>query len=211
LSRAENKARTSKNLREAGQAALLELGVGNTSIQDIAARAGVSVGSFYLHYESKNALVDSLVADLNRGLVEVMMEELQPPLRPGRTIIAALANTVAEYWSRNIRSIPLFADHLARHANEEILRIGTNREAVEMVHKLVTVVPALKLRCTPEFLVAMLIAMWRAFGLLAGAQAPELRRQAVRDMILATESLLETMAPGLLDFDLNEVVEKLSD
>ena len=141
MSRAEDKAATLARLRKAGREVLVEAGVARASIQQIAARAGIATGSFYVHFESKAAFIDSLIEELNQGLVARMLTVLMqhPPPTP-TVLIEQLAETVVEYWAENIDAIPLFADHLARNASEEILRIGTNLQSVAMVQRIIAAV-----------------------------------------------------------------------
>lgn len=208
--RAAAKERTLAKLREAGRAVLLEIGVAQASIQDITARAGVATGTFYAHFPSKAAFVDALVEELNHRLAEEVMAILnKPPLPPAPELLKQLAHAVVEYWAANIQAIPIFADHLARHANEEILRIGTNKEAIGIVKSIVASVPSLQLKTSPEFLVANIVAMWRASGMLASNLEPAERKRVARDLAQSTQVLLTQFAPAILDVDLNDVIAGL--
>lgn len=211
MSRAEDKAATLARLRKAGREVLVEAGVARASIQQIAARAGIATGSFYVHFESKAAFIDSLIEELNQGLVARMLTVLMqhPPPTP-TVLIEQLAETVVEYWAENIDAIPLFADHLARNASEEILRIGTNLQSVAMVQRIIAAVPEIKLRTTPEFLVANLVAIWRASGLLASTYDAQRRAQTARDLAAATRALLVEFAPKALELDLRVLLASLS-
>lgn len=55
------KARTRKALLDAGGKLFSELGVERTTVDDIAVEAGVSVGSLYVHFGSKEALLLELI------------------------------------------------------------------------------------------------------------------------------------------------------
>jgi AcrR family transcriptional regulator len=211
LSRAEDKAATLERLRKVGREVLVEVGVTGASVHQIAARAGIATGSFYLHFPSKAAFVDSIVAELNQGLVQRMLGVLSSVPQPTAPVLLdRLAVAVVEYWAENIDAIPLFADHLARNASEEILRIGTNKQSVGMVRRIIAAVPSVTLRTTPEFLVANIVALWRASGLLAFTFDAEARAQAARDLAAATRALLTEFAPGALDLDLSTLMASLA-
>ena len=57
------KARTRDDLIAAATRVLAEKGLHGTKIADIAAAADVGVGTFYLHFATKDALYDALVED----------------------------------------------------------------------------------------------------------------------------------------------------
>jgi AcrR family transcriptional regulator len=60
--------RTRQELLSAAVRVLAEKGFHDTKIADIAAAADVGVGTFYLHFETKDALFDALVDDTVRRL-----------------------------------------------------------------------------------------------------------------------------------------------
>lgn len=62
------KERTRQDLLAAAVSVLARKGFHDTKITDIAAEADVGVGTFYLHFETKDALFDALVDDTVRRL-----------------------------------------------------------------------------------------------------------------------------------------------
>lgn len=207
MSRAAAKAQTLAKLREAGRDVLLEVGVQQAMIQDITSRAGVAVGTFYMHFASKSELVDSLVDDLNQGMAQqILAVFMVVPLPPARTLIDNLAKVVVAYWADNAHQLPLLADHVARHPNDEVLRVGANGPVVVMIRAIAFAVPNLQLKTTPEFFVTALISMWRAVGRLAATLDPPGRDAVARDVAKATKQMFETFTPGLLDQDATQLV-----
>lgn len=203
MRRAEQKVRTLGKLREAAREVFAELGVHATSIQDITSRAGVAVGTFYQHFESKEQLVDSLVDETNKGLSMAMLQVLMtvPPPKT-RVLVHELAKVVIGYWADHVKVVPLLANHLARHADAEMLRMGTNASVVELVRKLIEGLPKrVELKTTPALLVTTLVAMWRATGMHATMLDAKGRARAADDLAAATEMLLDGFAPGLLDVE----------
>lgn len=208
LLRAEKKAETLTKLRQAGLDVLIELGVHATSTGDIAKRAGVAVGTFYTHFASKEELVDSLVDEMNKGLATEMLGVfLAPPLPPPRRLVDNLAVVVVEYWAKHARSLPLLTDYLARHADEEMLRMGANKQAVAVARTVLSSLPpSIRLKTSPEFLVAMLVAMWRAAGMFGSALDPAQRKRTAADLSKSTQSLLDVFAPGVLELESTTIV-----
>jgi AcrR family transcriptional regulator len=74
-------------LREATSAAILDAaeevfadkGLNAAHMNDIAARAGVAVGTLYNHFKDRDALLETLLNDRRAGLLEVMDEFLDQP------------------------------------------------------------------------------------------------------------------------------------
>ncbi|MFW5925323.1 MAG: TetR family transcriptional regulator [Myxococcota bacterium] len=56
--RAAQKVRTRRRLLEAARHTFAEQGYARTTITDLARGAGVATGTFYVHFESKEAVVD---------------------------------------------------------------------------------------------------------------------------------------------------------
>jgi len=70
------RAKTHRALIRAAREILAETGDSNASIQTIADRADVGVGSFYNHFESKEELFDAAVADALEEFGQVIDEQL---------------------------------------------------------------------------------------------------------------------------------------
>jgi TetR/AcrR family transcriptional regulator len=85
--RTTKKARTSQAILEAAAAAVAEHGLQAASIDDIARRADVAVGSIYLHYGSKEGLFRAAID----GAVLTAETALLGAPRPGRTPLQRLA------------------------------------------------------------------------------------------------------------------------
>jgi AcrR family transcriptional regulator len=66
--------RTRRNLLEAAERIFAELGYHEASIVKITEAAGVGQGTFYLYFESKKAIFDEVVLDLNARVRHAMTE-----------------------------------------------------------------------------------------------------------------------------------------
>jgi AcrR family transcriptional regulator len=65
---------TRRRLLDAAEHVFGELGYHDASIVKVAAAAGVAAGTFYLYFDSKKAIFDELVVDLNRRVRHAMKE-----------------------------------------------------------------------------------------------------------------------------------------
>lgn len=101
--RARLREATSEAIREAAEAVLAEQGFG-ARMEDIAERAGVSVGTLYNHFEDRDALLLELIRLRRESLVTLMDEVLaQVEGRPFREQLAALLDTVFSHFRTHAR------------------------------------------------------------------------------------------------------------
>ncbi|MBZ0237421.1 MAG: TetR/AcrR family transcriptional regulator, partial [Deltaproteobacteria bacterium] len=70
--RARQKAETRERLKEAARACFAERGYAATQVGDIARRAKVAHGTFYVHFPGKEELTDELLGELNQALLARM-------------------------------------------------------------------------------------------------------------------------------------------
>ena len=93
------KARTRDDLIAAATRVLAEKGLHGTKIADIAAAADVGVGTFYLHFATKDALYDALVEDAATRLkatVDEARESVDDPIEKTRVATVALCRFAQE-------------------------------------------------------------------------------------------------------------------
>lgn len=64
--------RTRGKLTDATRELIAEKGVAGLRIQEITERADVALGSFYNHFESKEAVVEAVIAESLRGITETL-------------------------------------------------------------------------------------------------------------------------------------------
>jgi AcrR family transcriptional regulator len=68
--REANKEAKEKSLMDAAYELFLEKGMGNTSVSEIAKKAGIAKGTFYLYFKDKSELEESLIAKITGELFE---------------------------------------------------------------------------------------------------------------------------------------------
>lgn len=142
-SRAAAKARTHENLLDAGLAVFADRGYGAASVEEIARRAGVSVGSVYAHFTSKENLFLALLerradrelaateAELVDGF-DAVLPALDRRLRE-EADSDHLALLGAEAWLYAVRSAE-FGAGLAAH-QARVQEVITGLVAAEREHR----------------------------------------------------------------------------
>src|SRR5436190_23898756 len=89
--------RTRQLLQQAFMEVVREKGFTATSIQDIAERANVSRGTFYLHYTDKYMLLDTFIRE---HFQHQLASNLPSTSRWDRETLRLLIQTVLEYFER---------------------------------------------------------------------------------------------------------------
>jgi AcrR family transcriptional regulator len=82
--------RTLGRLLDAAEELLSEKGIEDTTVADVAARAGCSVGAFYHHFRDKGALLRVLLDRLGQEFRETMRAAVDPGRWEGATIAEIL-------------------------------------------------------------------------------------------------------------------------
>jgi AcrR family transcriptional regulator len=94
------KQRTRDELLAAATRVLAANGLHGTKIADIAAAADVGVGTFYLHFDTKESLYDALVEDAGaqlKAVVDAAREGLDDPVEETRVAIRALCRFALDH------------------------------------------------------------------------------------------------------------------
>lgn len=76
LTRAEKNELTKKNLFDAAVKVVGEMGYRQASVADITARAEIAQGTFYNYFESKQHILDELLPELGKKLLEYLGEQV---------------------------------------------------------------------------------------------------------------------------------------
>lgn len=178
--RARQKRETRESLLAAAAACFASNGWSRTVVSDIAREAGVAHGTFYLHFQDKEAIADALLTDFNRALAAKIASavagasEREARVRAGaRAFLEALAEERAFVgWYGQRVTHGLSGDALAEGINPEaraLLDEWLAREGVDEAHR--------------ALLSLGLLALWLRIGLravLTGA-AP----RAAEDVLVA--------------------------
>jgi len=86
MSRKLKAAETKRRIYESAVALMKMRGLDNFSVEDIAAAAGVSKGTFYVHYKSKFSLIADYVSTIDDGYEE-FFNSIPPDIKPSKMLL----------------------------------------------------------------------------------------------------------------------------
>lgn len=178
--RAKQKQETRAGLLAAAAKCFAKRGWSQSVVSDVAREAGVAHGTFYLHFQDKEAIADALLADFNRALAARIASAVgessgrEARVRTGaRTFLAALAAERAFVgWYGERVTHGLAADALAEGINPEaraLLDAWLAREGVDAAHR--------------TLLTLGLLALWLRIGLRTVVSGDKPR--AAEDVLVA--------------------------
>ncbi len=156
-SRSERKLRTRQTLLAAARE---QLGQGELQIGALTRAAGVAHGTFYVHFDSKEALLDELLDEFNAGLAS----RLTPALTSGApldALVSSTADVFLDWWGEHRGFVTTYAQRLTAGLSVSELRDGINPPAADLL------TAALSRRDVPHAaLVAQgLLATWMRIGM----------------------------------------------
>lgn len=126
--RAQQKAQTRERLKQAAQACFAEAGYAETSIADITRRAGVALGTFYVHFADKEVLLDELLHEFNGRLVIRLTAALVSQPASLEATVRTVAENFLDHWSENREFVRAYGQRAAAGIAWEALREGVNPE-----------------------------------------------------------------------------------
>lgn len=170
------------DLVAAAASLLAEHGVAGTRIGMLAATCGVSVGTVYNHFASKNHLIAAVVRDVEQRFVAAM-EAAAPPTTSLRRALPVLVDALLELATRTptarlLAELPVV--HEPEPGTEGALVRAWIAQRVELAQRAGQVGPA-----DPELVADLAYAvvaagLRRAGGLAVGATDPDLAPALVR-------------------------------
>lgn len=174
-SRTQQKQATRQALKDAALRVWGREGVDASSITAVAAAAGVAHGTFYVHFESKEQLLDELLADFNQAFADALVARwagLDPRDLPA--LVGATADAFLDHWSAHRAFIEVYAERAAGGLPAGSPREGINPPMMQLLSaRLASVVDE------PELVAHALLAMWLRLGLqFLGRDLPRTRVRA---------------------------------
>lgn len=191
-SRKEKKLATRAAIREAALKCFAKKGFVTTSIADITDAAGVAKGTFYVHYEDKEALLDEVLTEFN----DVLAARLQQTIfdsgdRPLESIVRTLAGIYLDHWMSHAAFVRAFAERSTSGLDVSALPFGINPPVRDLL------IEALRARtggahiADPELVVHGLLAMWLRLGLQMIFRPKVDPAHVVDTLVLLTTGALE--------------------
>lgn len=199
--RKARKAATRESLKRAGFDLFAESGFSETSIAAITRRAGVAHGTFYVHFPSKEALLDELLAAFNVGLVERLLPVWvqQPPLSMAARVRRS-ADIFVDYWEDHRGFVEVYAQKLAHGMALVELRDGISPEVADLLTRQLATLArdqAVDIH-SAQLVVQGVLALWGRFGLQVLFNDQVDRQQALDILVEMTLGALERILPAEL-------------
>lgn len=130
--RAEQKAATREALKDAAHAVFSERGFADAQIADIAKRAGVAHGTFYVHFASKEEVLDELEREFHERLLAALGHAFTPG-EPPANVVRVLAETCLDAWQVERGLVLAFAQRAGLEGGLTALRQGIHPPLVRFV------------------------------------------------------------------------------
>jgi TetR/AcrR family transcriptional regulator, transcriptional repressor for nem operon len=96
--RQHQKSETRQRILAAAEAALRQRGIESPSVSEVMAEAGLTVGGFYAHFDSKQALMQEALGAVFAAQRQVLLDQVEAPAGPAWRQLAA-----RKYLSRGHR------------------------------------------------------------------------------------------------------------
>jgi len=202
--RKQRKAATRGLLLRAAREQFLVAGIARTAVGDVSQAAGVAHGTFYVHFENKDAVVRELLAELNADLAERLAATFKRARsRPLRQVVRAVAGTFLSQWEQERELIACLAEHLVAGLSLAEARDGVNPPMAVMLETGLR--EFAKQRGAPlasvELLTHALLAMWLRIGLRHLFGDGVSRRQTLSMLVDLTVASIDATLPEKEDRD----------
>jgi AcrR family transcriptional regulator len=192
LTREESRAQTRDRLLDAAYQILVNNGIEEASIEDIAEAAGFSRGAFYSNFESKDELLCALLAREKAGMQEELQDLVYQTASPAE-MIEKVRDYYVDLGANSQRCTFMLASRLygLRHPTiqpEMNAMMCQDQEKIVQLIQAVYKAAGMEPPCSPDII---------AFGLIAVAQGLALTQAADPDVI--PKELLPPMLEALFN------------
>ena len=200
MTRKEQKAVTRQTLKAAAMTCFSRLGYDDASIGAITREAGVAHGTFYVHFPSKDAVMDELLAEFNAGFVD-RMAGLVGELSTASTgdILGQGAGIFLDYWQERRDFIEAYAQRVAGSIGLAALKDGLSSDLVKIAAGWIRMIAAkrkIEIK-TPELIAQALAVLWFRIGLQYLFSEDVSRQRATELLQKMTLGALAQLIPGL--------------
>ena len=129
-----------REILAAARSLLEQRGPEAMTMEEIAAAAGVAKGTVYLYFQSKDHLIQALIARVGENLIQDVEASLQAPGTPPEKLIR-MVSVLLEYLNRGRLLFPIYARELLQ--KEQASREGFRRRYQELEEQFVALVTRL--------------------------------------------------------------------
>jgi len=199
--RVDQKAETRALLEKAALQCFAEKGYGATQVADVARRAGVAHGTFYVHFPTKADLVDHLLAQFQATMVARLERAWsQGDVADPMALARRLAEVCLDHWAAERELLAAFAERFGAVGGLGVARDGLTPDVgAFLADRLRAFAAATGTELPDADLVAHgLLGLWTRVGLqfLFGTH-PVARKTAVEVLAASSLGALAAVLPAL--------------
>ncbi len=197
--RKAQKRATRKKIRAAALACFREHGFKETSIGVITKAAEVAHGTFYVHFQSKEALLEECLNEFNEGLVGRLLPIWQAGSVDEREqLIRDIAGAMLDYWSERSDFVLVYAQRINTGVGLNELRDGINPPVASMLELWLDDVVGDRSRdaVSTRLVGQALLAMWVRVVLQYLFSEAVDRAAAVETLVAMTDGAINSLLRG---------------
>jgi AcrR family transcriptional regulator len=199
--RKERKQLTRAIIRQSALELIAEKGFAATQIGDIVKRAGVAHGTFYVHYQNKEEVLDEILREFNQGLVGKFLNIWQQEIPESMAgLLQVICRVYFDHWDSNRLVVRGLMSKFAQSMTLENLRDGVNPEMIEFL-RIGLQGMAKRLGQDPkgeiDVLVQGILSMWLRITLQVLFGPGINRHEAETVLVKMTMASLESVIPGI--------------
>ena len=203
MTREEQKQETYKHLKLSCIDVINDIGIKDIQVKDIIANAGVARGTFYFHFEDKEAILEDILQDYNRFLVKTLSSILKKfNNHGGRKILEQIADEVITFLETNTVFIHVYLEQMTSGKNVKRVRDGVNPELESML----TIFFVEQGSCdqtTAKLLTHSLMSMWMRVGLQYTLSSNLSRSKAIEAIVKISAGAIKSYVPSLTKYFIN--------
>lgn len=180
---------------------------------DIAERAGTSVGALYVHFRSRDALVDAVIGTLQEEAIASLRATLASTDEPD---VNKAIHRVAECYVTLLRDVrpyfALMATQSARTMTADVLRVGgAAAPLLQMINATIASLTAsVEVRGDVALLAGGIASLWRGAALSYAVRPVTDERVIAASLADMTIAVLERVCPQILKLDARRLMRGMA-
>jgi AcrR family transcriptional regulator len=196
--RRERKAATRQRILDAARRCFIEGGFHDTAVGSISRAAEVAHGTFYVHFPSKEAVLDELLDSFNRDFAERIAPVLGAHARLGPMVRSAV-EVFLDYWHEHRGFVAAYAERASAGLSPAELRDGINPPMVTALRAALAAVAHQRGGASGDgdwdLATHALLAMWMRVGLQFLFNDDVSRERAVDTLTTMTIGAISAVLP----------------
>ena len=178
--KAEQKQHTNETILQSAARLVREKGISGARVADVMKGAGLTVGGFYAHFASKEALIDTTIRRTTREMRARLFARLDAKPEPDRAEVVLKRYLSAAHRDDRIGGCPLPAvvGEIATTANEHAEVLGEELDA--FATELETYLPATDRLPRRQLALATLALMYGGLSLARAVRGTQLSDEIIR-------------------------------